>query len=62
MRMQEIVKEEAMSAMEPSSTIAHGGERSPCHPVRWHGKVTRRGQPPRLALQPKQGQTLTRKE
>jgi len=68
MRVQEIAKEEVMSTLEPISTFARGGERSPCHPARWwalarwHGKVTRTGQPPRLALWHKQGQRLMRKE
>lgn len=55
-----------MSTSEPTSTIEHGGERSPYHPAkqwapaRWHGKVTRRGQPIHLALWPMQGQKFMR--
>lgn len=63
--MQEIAKEELMSTLDPTSTTAHGAECSLCHAARqcplggWHGKMTRWGQPPQLALQPKEGQKLT---
>lgn len=62
MRMQEIAKKEAMPTLEPTSTVAHGGDPSSCHPARWwllarrHGKVTRRGQPPQACCVAQVGQ------